>query len=171
MLRFVQGKYLLIWMLASSLLLFSCLSCVRLSDPMDCSTPGSLSFFISCNLLGLMSIESVMPSNYLILCCPLLLFPSIFLSVRDLSQLFISSGQNTGASASGSVLPMNIQGWFPFGLTGLISLLPKRLSRVFSSTTVWKPQFFSTQPSSWSNLPICTWYCKHHSFDYIDLCW
>ena len=155
MLRFVQGKYLLIWMLASSLLLFSCLSCVRLSDPMDCSTPGSLSFFISCNLLGLMSIESVMPSNYLILCCPLLLFPSIFLSVRDLSQLFISSGQNIGASVL--VLPVTIQDWFPLGMASLISLQFEELSRVFSSTTVWKHQFFGCLPSLWSNSHIRMW--------------
>ena len=54
-----------------------------------------------------------------------------------------------------TVLPMNIQGWFPLGLTGLISLQSKRLSRVFSSTTVWKHQFFSTWPSLWSNSYIC----------------
>ena len=65
------------------------------------------------------------------------------------SQLFASDGQNIGASAS--VLPMNIPGWFPLGLTGLISLHSKGLSRVFSSTTVWKHQFFGVQPSLWSN--------------------
>ena len=58
---------------------------------------------------------------------------------------------------SASVLPMNIQGWFPIGLTGLISLLSERLSRVFSSPTVWKYQFFGAQPSLWSNSHICTW--------------
>ena len=61
--------------------------------------------------------------------------------------LFTSGGQSTGASASASVLPMNIQGWFPLGLTGLISLLSKGLSKVFSNTTVQKHQFFSTQSS------------------------
>ena len=61
-----------------------------------------------------------------------------------MSWLFSSGGQITGASASASVLSMNIQGWFPLGLTGLISLKPKRLSRVFSSTTIWKQQFFDT---------------------------
>ena len=157
MLRFVQGKYLLIWMLTSSSLLFSCLSCVRLGDPMDCSTPGFLVLLYLLHLLGLMSIESVMPYNYLIFCWPLLLFPSIFPSIRDLSLLFLSGGQSIGASASGSVLPMNSQVWFPLGLTGLISLLSKRLSRVFSSTAVRKPHFFSTQPSLWSNPPIHTW--------------
>ena len=61
------------------------------------------------------------------------------------SQFFASSGQSFGALAS--VLPMNIQDWFPLGLTGLISLLSKGFSRVFSSTTIWKHQFFSAQPS------------------------
>ena len=67
------------------------------------------------------------------------------------SRLFPSDGQSFGASASATVLPTNIQGWFPLGLTGLISLLSKGLSRVFSSTTVRKHQFFSAQPSLWSN--------------------
>ena len=67
------------------------------------------------------------------------------------SRLFASGGQNIGASASTSDLPMNIQGWFPLGLTGLISLQSKGLSRVFSSTTVGKHQFFGSQPSLWSN--------------------
>ena len=61
--------------------------------------------------------------------------------------LFTSGDQSIGASASASVLPMNIQGWFPLVLTGLISLLSKGLSRVFSSMTIGKHQFFSTQPS------------------------
>ena len=74
-----------------------------------------------------------------------------------LSQHFASDGQSIGASASASVLPMNIQGWFPFRLTGLISLLFKGLSRVFSNTTVQKHQFFGTQPSLWSNFHIRTW--------------
>ena len=67
------------------------------------------------------------------------------------SQLFESGDQNTGASASASVLPMNIQGWFPLRLTGLISLLSKLLSRVFSSTTVWRHQFFGILLSLWSS--------------------
>ena len=74
-----------------------------------------------------------------------------------LSWLFASGGQNIGASASASVLPMNIQGWFPLGLTGLISLQSKGFSRVFSSTTVQKLHFFSTQPSLWPNSHIHTW--------------
>ena len=71
------------------------------------------------------------------------------------SQLFTSDDQRIGASIL--VLPMNIQGWFPLGLTGLISLLFKGLSRLFSSTAVQKHQFFGTQPSLWSNSHICTW--------------
>ena len=63
-----------------------------------------------------------------------------------MSQLFESGGQSIGTSSSASVLPMNIQGWFPLGLTGLISLLSKGLSRVYSSTTFRRHQFFSTQP-------------------------
>ena len=64
-----------------------------------------------------------------------------------MSWLFISGGKSIRDSASASVLLMNIQGWFPLGLTGLISLLSKGLSRVFASTTVWKHQFFDAQPS------------------------
>ena len=73
------------------------------------------------------------------------------------SQLFASGGQSIRALASETVLPMNIQGWFPLELTGWISLWPKGLSRVFSSTTIQKHQFFSTQSSLWSNSHICTW--------------
>ena len=73
------------------------------------------------------------------------------------SWLFVSSSQSIRASASALVLPMNIQGLFPLGLTGLISLLSKELLRVFYSTTVWKYQFFGTQPSVWSNSHIHTW--------------
>ena len=69
--------------------------------------------------------------------------------------LFASGGQTIGASASVSV--MNIQGWFPLTVTGLISLESKGLSRVFSSTTVWKHQFFGVQPSLWSSTHICIW--------------
>ena len=80
------------------------------------------------------------------------------------SQLFESRGQSIGTSASASVLLMNIQGWFPLGLTGLISLLFKELSRVFSSTSVRKKQFFVVQPSlrllfSWPHSCFC---CKEY---------
>ena len=87
------------------------------------------------------------------------------------SQLFASGGQRIGASASASVLPINIQGWFSLGLTGLISLLFKGLWRVLFSTTIRKHQFFGTQPSLWSSSHIIHDYWKNHSFDYTDLCW
>ena len=73
------------------------------------------------------------------------------------NRLFTSGGQSIGASVSASVLLMNVQDGFPLGLTGLISLLSKGLSRVFSNTTVQKHQFFSDQPSLWSNSHIHTW--------------
>ena len=116
----------------------------------------SLSFTISRSLLKLISIQAVMPSNHLILCCPILLLPSIFPSIRVFSnefQLFTSGGQSTGTSAS--VLLVNIQDLFPLELTGLISLQSKGLSRVFN-TTVQKHQFFSTQLSLQSNSHIHT---------------
>ena len=117
------------------------------ATPWTAARQASLSFTISQSLLKLMSIESVMPSNHR--CHPLLLLSSVFPSIRSfpLSRLFTSGGQIIGALASASVLPMNIQGWFPLGLTGLISLLSKGLSKVFSSTTTRKHQFFSSQPS------------------------
>ena len=126
-----------------------------LCDPMHCR--ASLSFTISWSLVKLMSTESVISSNHLILCCPLLL-SSIFPSIRVFSSESVpSGGQSIGASASASVLPTNIQGSFPLGLTGLISFLSRRLSRVFSSTTVQKHQFFSAQPSLWFSCHIRTW--------------
>ena len=131
----------------------------------DSATPwtalcqASLSITISQSLIKLMSIASVIPSNHLILCHPLLLRPSIFPSIREMSkmsQLFASGGQSTEVSGSASVFPVNIQDWFPSGLTGLISLQLKGLSRVFSITTVQKHQFFSAQLSIWSNSHILT---------------
>ena len=128
------------------------LSCVQLfATPWIAGCQASLSIASSQSLLKLMSIESVMPSNHLILCCPLLLLPSIFPSIRVFSsesvQFFASGGQSIGVSASASVLPMNIQDWFPLAWTGWISLQSERLSRVFSNTTVQKHQFFSGQLS------------------------
>ena len=75
----------------------------------------------------------------------------------QMSQFFTSGGQNIGVPASASVLLMNIQGWFPLGRTGWISLQFNRLSKVFSNTTVQKHQFFGAQPSSQSNCHIHTW--------------
>ena len=137
----------------TSLSLLCCCSvaklCLTVRDPMDCSTPG---FFVH---------------HYLPVCsnsCPLSQWchptissfvapfsscPQFFPASGSLpvSQHFASGGRSIGASASALVLPLNIQDWFPSGLTGLISLWSKGLSRVFSSTTVWKCQFFGTQPS------------------------
>ena len=123
--------------------------------PWTAAGQASLSFTISWSLLKLMSIDSVMPPNHLILCGPLLLLPSIFPSIRVFSsELALCIRWPTN---SASVLPMNIQGWFPLRLTGLISLLSKGLWRLFSSTTAWKHQFFGNQPSLWSNSHIHTW--------------
>ena len=99
-----------------------------------------LSFTISWSLLKLKSIELVMLSNHLILCCPLLLLPSVFPSIRVFSNesALCIRQQSIGASASASVFPMNIHCWLPLGLTGLISLQSKGLSRIFSSTTIQK---------------------------------
>ena len=87
-----------------------------------------------------------------------------------MSWLFTSGGQSTGASASASVLPMNIQGWFPLGLTGWIPLLSKGLSRVFSSTTVQKAQFLVLSLLGGPTLTSIYDYWENHSFDYTDLC-
>ena len=137
------------------------------ATPWTSACQASLSFTISQSLLKLMSIESVMPSNHLILCCPLLLLPSIFPSISVFSSelgLRIRWPKYWSFSFS-LILPMNIQDWFPLGLTGLISLQSKGLSRVFSSTTAQKHQFFGTQLSLWSNSHIHTWLLENHRFD------
>ena len=118
---------------------------------------ASLSITNSQSLLELMSIKQVMPSNHLILCHPLLLLPSIFPSIKVFSndQFFTSTEQSIGASAS--VLPNNIQDWFPLGLTALIFWQSKGLSRVFSNNKAQKHQFFSVQHYLWSNSHIHIW--------------
>ena len=88
-----------------------------------------------------------------------------------MGQLFSSGNQSIGPSASSSVLPMNIQDWFPIGWTGWTSLLSKGLPRVFSSTEVQKHQFYSSQPSLGFNFTSVHDHWKNHSFDYMDLCW
>ena len=138
------------------LLLTQLLSHVRLFETPWTAAGQPLSSTISWSLLKFMSIEFVMLSNHLTRCHPLLLLSLTFPSNSLFQWLFPSGGQSTGASASASVLPMNIQGWFPSGLTGLISMQSKGLSRVSSSTTIWKHQFSGAQPSAWSNSPICT---------------
>ena len=128
--------------------------CPTLCDPMNCSMPGIL---VHHQLLELTQthvrwvIDAIQQPHPLL--SPSL--PALNLSQhQDLCQwvsLFISGGQSTGVSASASVLPMNIQDWFPLGWTGWIALQSKGLSRVFSNTTVQKHQFFGAQPSSQSN--------------------
>ena len=141
---------------ASRSVVVQLLSCFWLFvTPWTAACQAPLSSTIYWNLLPFILIASVMLSNHLILCHPPLLLPKIFSNIRVFSNglLFTSGGQSIGAS----VLPMNIQGWFPLGLTGLISLLSMGLSRVFSSTTVQKYQFFSVLSSLWSNSHIYTW--------------
>ena len=131
------------------------LSRVRLLvTPWTAARQASPSITNSQSLLKLMSIELVMPSNHLIVCHPLLLFPAS--ESFQLSQLFTSGGQSMGVSASTSVLPMNIENSSPLGWTGWISLQSKGLSRVFSNTTTQKHQVFSAQLSLWSNSHIHT---------------
>ena len=127
-------------------------SCLNLCYPIDCSTPG---FHVHHQLPEFTHvIESVMPSKHLIFYCPLLLLPSIFTSIR------VSSNESVLCirSFSFSISPSNeYSDWFPLGLTGLISLQSKGLSRAFSNTTVQKHQFFGAQFSLWSNSHIHTW--------------
>ena len=119
-----------------------------------------------------MSIEQVMPSNPLILCRPLLLLPLNVPSIRAFSNesVFWSGGQSVGVSASASVLPINIQDWFPIGWTGSISLQSKGDSQESPPT----PQFESISSSTLGlpyglTLTSIHDYWKNHSFDYIDL--
>ena len=139
-------------------------SCLTLCNPMDCSTPG-LPVTNSRSLLKLMPLESVMSSNHLILCPPLLLLPSILPSVRVFSQnqFFASGGQSIGVSASASVLPLSTQDYSPLGWTGWISLQSKGLSSP-------APQFESINSLVLSLLygPTLTSirdYWKNHTFD------
>ena len=123
-------------------------SCPTLCNPMNRSTPG-LPVRHQLSEFKLPSIESAMPSNHLICCRPLFLVPSNFPSIRDFSNesALCTRWPKYCSSASASVLPMNIQDWFPLGWTSWISLQSKGLSRVFSNATVQKHQFFSTQLS------------------------
>ena len=138
---------------------------------MNCSMPGFpvLHYFPVCS--------SSYPLSwwyYLTISSSVALFssyPQSFPASESFNHLFASGSQSIGASVSASVLPMNIQGWFGLEMTGLISLLSKGLSRVFSRTTVPKHQYFSAQPALWSNSHICTWRPKNHGFVYMDLCW
>ena len=159
-------------MVCSHLLLLFSQSCPTVWHFMTAAGQALLSITTSWNLLKLMSFESMMSSNHLILCHLFPSFPQSFPGSGSytVSQFFASGGQSIGASASASVLPMNIQGWFPLGLIGLMSVQSKGLSRVFSNITVRKCQFFSAQFSLWSNISIHD-HRKNYSLDYLDLCW
>ena len=150
------------------------LSCVRLfATPWTTACQASLPFTIFWSLLKLTSIESVMPSNHLILHLP----PSPpAINLSQLQGLFQWDGSSHRVA---EVLKLQLQhqsfqwifrvdflkGWLVWS-----SLLTKRLSGVFSSTTVWKHHFFGAQPSLWSNSHIHIWLLENHSFDYMDLC-
>ena len=150
-----------------SVLVLQSLSHVQLFvTPWTEAHQASLSFTISQSLLKLMSIESVMPSNHLILCAPLSSCPQSFPASGSfpMNWLFTSGGQNTRTSASASVLPMNIQDWFVLGLTGLISL-KSRDSQDFSPTSQFKS--INSSVLSFLSGPTLTSihdYWKNHSF-------
>ena len=129
------------------------------ATPWTVACQASLFITNSQSLLKLMSIELVMSSTHLILCCPLLLLLSIFLSIRVFSNESVLHIRwpKIWSFSSASILPMNIQDWFPLGWTGWIPLQSKGLSRVFSNTTVQKHQFFGVQLFLQSNSHICTW--------------
>ena len=132
-------------------------SCLTLCYPMDSSTPTSFALHYQ-SLLRFMPIETVMLSNHLILC------PHFSVSLQSfpasgsfqMSLFFPSGGQSIGASASASVLPMNILCCSPLGWTGFICLLFEGLSVVSSSITIQKHQFFGAQPSLWFTSHICS---------------
>ena len=119
-----------------------------------------------------MFIESVMPCNHLILCCRLLLLPSIFLSIRVFSNESALCIRWLKYSFEYFISPsMNMQDWLPLGWTGWISLQSKRLSRVFSNTTVQSISSSALNFLYGSALTPIHGYWKNHSFDYMDLCW
>ena len=148
----------------------SSFSCVWLCDSRDCNTSGFpvlhyLMEFVAQTHVHRFddAIQSSHSVTYFSSC------PQSFLASGSfpMRQLFASGSQSSRASASATVLPMNIRDRFPLGWTGLISLLSKGLSGAFFSTTVWKHWFFSAQPSLWSNSQIHTGWIerKNHSFD------
>ena len=155
--------------------LLSCVQCF--AAPRIAAHRASLSFTISGSLLQFMSMMMDMSRWYHpTSVAPFSSYPQSFPASGSfpMSLLFASGGQSIGTSASASVLPVNIQGWFPLRLVGLISLQSlqsKWLSRVFSSTTVRKHQFFGTQFLYGPTLTSVHDYWKNHSFDYRALCW
>ena len=159
------------WLKCGHVTIHDCCSvtqlCLTLCDPMDCSTPASLSFSISWSLLKVMSIELVMSSNHLILCHPLLLLPSILPSIRVFSnESALCIRWPKYWSFSFSISPSNdIQDWFPLGWTGWISLQSKGLSRVFSNTTVKSINSLVLSFLYSLTLTSIHDYWKDHSFD------
>ena len=134
-------------------------SCLTLLDPMDWSTPGSsvLHCHVVCSNSGPL-IQWWHPT--ISLSITFFSFPQSFSESGSFPMSWFFSpggGQDIGSSASASVLPMNIQDWFPLGWTGFISLQSEGLSRVFSNTIVPKHQFVGAQSSLWSNFYIWTW--------------
>ena len=132
--------------------------CPTLCNPMDCSMPG---FLVPYHLLEFTQAHvhwvrnAIQPSHPVVPSSCLQSFPAS--GSFPMSQFFTSGGQSTRVSAFASVLPVNIQDWFPLGWTGWISLQSKGLSRVFSHTTVQKHQFFVVQSPLWSSSHIHTW--------------
>ena len=124
-------------------------SCQILCDPCTAARQAFLSIINSQSAPKLMSVESMMPSNHLILCVPFSSCPQSFpaLGSFQMSQCFTSGGQSIGVSASTSVPPMNTQDWSPLEWTDWISLQSRGLSRVLSNTTLQKHQFFCAQLS------------------------
>ena len=134
-------------------------SCLTVCDPMNYSTP---SLSVHHQLLVFVQTLVHRVRCHPTISCSAIPFSSCLQSFPasgsfPMSQFFLSSGQNIGASVLASILPMNIQDWFPLEWTGLISLQSKGLSRVFSNITVQKHQFFSAQLSLWFKSHIHTW--------------
>ena len=147
-----EGNWVLFWWVGPCSFQFSSVAqlCLTLCDPMNCSTPG---LPVRHQLLKLAQSpvhwvdDGIQPISSSVI--PFSSCPQSFLASGSfpMSQFFTSAGQSIGTSASTSALPINIQDWFPLGLIGLISLLSKGLSRIFSNTTVQKHQFLGAQLS------------------------
>ena len=152
-------KYIVTWHSKTFFVAQSLSRVLLFVTPWTAPHQALLSSTVSWRLLKSMFVEFVMLCHYLTLCCPFLLLPLIFPSITFFSNEFVLCIRwpNIRASTSASVLLMNIQGWFPLGLTDLISLQSKELSSIFSSITIQKHQFFSARSSLWSKFHICTW--------------
>ena len=141
--------------------------------PLDCSSPGlpvphHLSEFAQVHVHFIS--DAIQPSRPMMRSSPSVLNHSQHQGLFQCGQMFVSGDQNTGASASSSVLPMNIQGWSPLRLTGLISSLSKGLSGVFSSTTVQRHRFFGAPHLLYCPVHNRMWPMEDRSVEYTDLC-